>query len=88
MSQGDSPGADGKAIGSWEGCVVMDCGEKVYQDFLVDQAQLHVEKFPESSRHRHRSDGLDLVLQPAARRRRHVVRRPARLGRSLFHGMR
>jgi hypothetical protein len=43
------PGPDGKAIGSWEGCVVMDCGEKVYRDFLVNQARRHIEKFPESS---------------------------------------
>jgi hypothetical protein len=49
MAKAILPGPDGKAIGSWEGCVVVDCGEKVYQDFLVDQARKHVEKFPASS---------------------------------------
>jgi hypothetical protein len=43
------PGPDGKPIGSWEGCVAMDPGERVYQDFLVDQARLHVAKLPASS---------------------------------------
>jgi hypothetical protein len=43
------PGADGKPIFSWEGCVVMDPGEKVYTDFLIEQARRHIEKFPESS---------------------------------------
>jgi hypothetical protein len=49
MSKAILPGRNGKAIGSWEGCVVMDCGEPVYRDFLVDQARKHVEKFPESA---------------------------------------
>jgi hypothetical protein len=49
MSKAILPGPDGKAIPSWEGCVVMDCGERVYQDFLVDQTRKHVEKFPESA---------------------------------------
>ncbi|MCC7475652.1 MAG: chitobiase/beta-hexosaminidase C-terminal domain-containing protein [Pirellulales bacterium] len=43
------PGADGKPIFSWEGCVVMDAGEKVYQDFLVEQARRHIERVPESA---------------------------------------
>ncbi|MBN2581354.1 MAG: chitobiase/beta-hexosaminidase C-terminal domain-containing protein [Pirellulales bacterium] len=49
MSQAVLPNADGKPIRSWEGCVVMDPGEKVYQDFLIEQARRHIEKFPESS---------------------------------------
>jgi hypothetical protein len=43
------PFADGKPFVSWEGCLVMDPGEKVYQDFLIEQARRHIEKFPESS---------------------------------------
>jgi hypothetical protein len=43
------PGPDGKPIGSWEGCVAMDPGEKVFQDFLVEQAKRHVKELPESS---------------------------------------
>jgi hypothetical protein len=43
------PGPDGKPIGSWCGCVAMDPGEPVYQDFLVEQARRHVEKLPEST---------------------------------------
>lgn len=43
------PGNDGKPIRSWEGCVVMDCGEPVYRNFLVAQARKHVEKFPASA---------------------------------------
>lgn len=43
------PNADGKPIGSWTGCVVMDAGEKAYQEHLIEQAKRHVEKFPESS---------------------------------------
>ncbi|MCC6127193.1 MAG: NPCBM/NEW2 domain-containing protein [Pirellulales bacterium] len=42
-------GAEGKPIFSWEGCVVMDPGEQVYRDFLIEQARRHVEKFPDSS---------------------------------------
>lgn len=42
------PGPDGKPIASWEGCVVMDPGEKVYQDFLIEQAQRHLDRVPES----------------------------------------
>ncbi len=64
------PDAEGRPIRSWEGCVVMDAGEKVYQDHLVEQARLHVEKFPDSagicidrldwlwSYNRRRDDGL------------------------------
>ena len=43
------PGADGKPIDSWEGCVGMDPGEKVYQEFLLEQARRHIERIPESS---------------------------------------
>jgi hypothetical protein len=42
-------GADGKPIDSWEGCVGMDPGEKVYQEFLLEQAQRHIDRIPESS---------------------------------------
>jgi hypothetical protein len=42
------PRRGGKPIESWEGCVVMDPGEKVYQDFLVEQAKRHIERIPES----------------------------------------
>ncbi|MFZ1932178.1 MAG: FN3 associated domain-containing protein [Thermoguttaceae bacterium] len=49
MSDAILPGRDGKAIGSWEGCVAMDCGEPVHRDFLIDQARKHVEKFPASA---------------------------------------
>ncbi len=49
LSKAILPGRDGRAIGSWEGCVVMDCGEAVYRDFLVDQARKHVEKLPDSA---------------------------------------
>jgi hypothetical protein len=38
-----------RPIPSWEGCVAMDPGDPIYQQFLVDQAQRHVEVFPESS---------------------------------------
>ena len=40
---------DDKPIPSWKGCVAMDPGDPVYQQFLADQAKLHVEKFPSSS---------------------------------------
>lgn len=43
------PGRDGKPISSWEGCVAMDPGDPVYRDFLLAQAQRHIEAFPESS---------------------------------------
>ncbi|MBN2210932.1 MAG: chitobiase/beta-hexosaminidase C-terminal domain-containing protein [Sedimentisphaerales bacterium] len=43
------PNAEGKPIGSWVGCVVMDAGEKVYQDHLIEQARRHIECFPDSS---------------------------------------
>jgi hypothetical protein len=49
MGKAILPGKEGKPIISWEGCVVMDPGEKVYQDFLIEQARRHIEKFPESS---------------------------------------
>jgi hypothetical protein len=34
---------------SWEGCIAMDPGEPKYQAFLVEQAQRHIDAFPESS---------------------------------------
>ncbi len=49
MGKAILPGPDGKPIGSWEGCVAMDPGEKVYQDFLVEQAKRHIDRIPESS---------------------------------------
>jgi len=38
-----------KPIYSWKGCIAMDPGDPVYQQFLVDQAKRHVEVWPESS---------------------------------------
>ena len=67
------PGADGKPLGSWVGCVAMDPGEPVYQEFLLEQARRHVEKLPESDGicidrmdwlrlvNRRRDDGLSWV---------------------------
>jgi hypothetical protein len=34
---------------SWQTCVVMDCGEPVYRDFLLDQARRHIKEIPSSS---------------------------------------
>ena len=34
---------------TWQGGIVMDPGEPVYQRFLLDQARRHIEEFPESS---------------------------------------
>jgi hypothetical protein len=34
---------------TWGDGIVLDCGEPVYADFLVNQARRHVEKLPESS---------------------------------------
>ena len=34
---------------TWEGGIILDAGEPVYRDFLLDQARRHVEAFPESS---------------------------------------
>jgi hypothetical protein len=48
VGKGILPGPDGKPIESWEGCVAMDPGEKVYQDFLVEQAKWHIDRIPES----------------------------------------
>ena len=39
----------GEPIHSWEGCVAMDPGDPAYRQFLLDQAQRHIEAFPESS---------------------------------------
>ena len=67
------PGADGKPLGSWVGCVAMDPGEPVYQEFLLEQARRHVEQLPESDGicidrmdwlrlvNRRRDDGLSWV---------------------------
>jgi hypothetical protein len=49
MGKAILPGADGKPIDSWEGCVGMDPGEKVFQQHLLDQAQRHIDRIPESS---------------------------------------
>lgn len=40
---------DGRQLGSWGGAIIMDCGVKSYQDFLVDQAKRHIEKIPDAS---------------------------------------
>ena len=40
--------ASGAPIFSWEGAVAMDPGDPVYQQFLIEQAQRHIEAFPES----------------------------------------
>ena len=40
------PGPDGNPIGSWCGAVVMDPGEPVYEKFLLEQAQRHLDKTP------------------------------------------
>jgi hypothetical protein len=32
---------------SWEGCVAMDAGDPTYQQFLVEQAQRHIDLLPE-----------------------------------------
>lgn len=34
---------------NWEGCVVMDPFDSLYQDFLLEQAKRHIDKLPESS---------------------------------------
>jgi hypothetical protein len=33
---------------TWEGAVVMDCGNPEYSKFLLDQAQRHIDKIPDS----------------------------------------
>jgi hypothetical protein len=38
----------GRRLPSWEGCVVMDCGGPRYRAFLLEQAQRHIEKLPDS----------------------------------------
>jgi hypothetical protein len=45
----DAHGDRDKHIRSWEGCVVMDCGEPVYQNFLAEQAQRHIDLVPDAS---------------------------------------
>lgn len=39
----------GTAYTTWEGALVMDCGEPAYQDFLIEQAQRHLDELPESN---------------------------------------
>ncbi len=39
----------GRQLGSWGGAIIMDCGVKSYQDFLMAQARRHIEKLPYSS---------------------------------------
>jgi hypothetical protein len=34
---------------TWANAIVLDCGEPVYADFLINQARRHIEKIPESS---------------------------------------
>jgi hypothetical protein len=38
----------GGAYFTWEDGLVLDCGEPVYRDFLIDQAQKHIELIPAS----------------------------------------
>lgn len=40
---------NGKPHFSWEGCIAMDPGDPVYQEFLVEQAQRHVDLLPEGA---------------------------------------
>jgi hypothetical protein len=39
---------NGEAMFTWGGAVVMDPGEPAYQKHLLDQARLHLKKFPEA----------------------------------------
>ncbi|MDD2961935.1 MAG: hypothetical protein PHR45_07655 [Muribaculaceae bacterium] len=34
--------------GTWGGAVAMDCGDSAYSEFLIDQAQKHIEYLPDS----------------------------------------
>jgi len=38
-----------KPLGTWGGAVILDCGVKAYQDFLIRQAERHVKELPHSS---------------------------------------
>jgi hypothetical protein len=40
---------DGKQIWTWEGGIIVDPGEPVYRDFLLEQAKRHIEKTPATS---------------------------------------
>jgi hypothetical protein len=40
---------DGKILGGWEDDVLMDPGEPVYQQYLLEQARRHIEKIPSSA---------------------------------------
>jgi len=42
-------GPDGKVLNGWQNDALMDPGEPVYERFLLEQARLHIEKFPASS---------------------------------------
>jgi hypothetical protein len=37
-----------KIFGSWVGSIAMDCGDPVYQDFLLQQARRHITEIPNS----------------------------------------
>jgi len=39
----------GQPYPDWEGCIVTDPGDPAYQAFLLEQAQLHIDKLPDSS---------------------------------------
>lgn len=39
----------GEFYRTWGNAIVMDCGGKDYQDFLIEQARRHIEKLPASS---------------------------------------
>ncbi|MCZ7544940.1 MAG: hypothetical protein M5R40_16090 [Anaerolineae bacterium] len=45
----DAHGERDKHIRSWVGCVAMDCGEPIYQNFLIEQARKHVDLLPDCS---------------------------------------
>ncbi len=49
-SSKNNPDWDNRPIFSnWENCVAMDCGDTTYQNFLLHQAQLHIDKVPASA---------------------------------------
>ena len=34
--------------GSWEGCIIMDCGDETYRNFLLEQARRHLTEIPDA----------------------------------------
>ena len=49
LASGILYGEDGKPIWTWEGAVVMDPSDLVFQNFLIEQATRYVEEVPNSS---------------------------------------